>query len=268
MCKDVALWHAAAILLAQPGPCYCLLGGCKALQYHDFWWNGVLASAKGIIVETQVQYIRPKERVETVQVPGRSGTLTLLEGDHTAYDNVLYSPVCWLKPGVRPEEIAAWLSGSGRVVFGSMEDRAYAARLINQIPFSALFEGLGVYHSFTPIFDCQPIAYQAAPAADITITASGTQITNPGTAPAWPVIKVYGNGDIRLVLGGGAVDIMDVETGIVLDWNMQDATSLNGGQLLNYKVNGDPQFFPVGRSLVSWAGNVTKVVITPNWRYM
>ncbi len=59
-----------------------------------------------------------------------------------------------------------------------------------------------------------------------------------------------------------------IGNGIVLDWEAQECTSLDGGQLLNDKVDGDPQYLPPGNSVISWTGTVVKLVVTPNWRFL
>ena len=55
---------------------------------------------------------------------------------------------------------------------------------------------------------------------------------------------------------------------IALDWEAQECGSLDGGALLNDKVDGDPQYLPPGDSTITWTGTVTKLVVTPNWRYL
>ena len=60
----------------------------------------------------------------------------------------------------------------------------------------------------------------------------------------------------------------EIGNGIVLDWEAQECTSLDGGQLLNDKVDGDPQYLPPGDSAISWTGTVARLVGTPNWRFL
>ena len=59
-----------------------------------------------------------------------------------------------------------------------------------------------------------------------------------------------------------------IGNGIVLDWEAQECTSLDGGDLLNDKMDGDPQFLPPGDSVISWTRTVAKLVVTPNWRFL
>ena len=72
------------------------------------------------------------------------------------------------------------------------------------------------------------------------------------------------NGKVAIVTGATA----GIGNGIVLDWEAQECTSLDGGQLLNDKVDGDPQYLPPGDSTITWTGTVARLVVTPNWRFL
>ena len=54
-----------------------------------FEWNGVRCTQYGIHVLEQPSIIIPSERVTFTDVPGRSGSLTQLEGDDVYEDMVL-----------------------------------------------------------------------------------------------------------------------------------------------------------------------------------
>ena len=55
---------------------------------------------------------------------------------------------------------------------------------------------------------------------------------------------------------------------MILDWEAQECMSLDGSALLNDKVDGDPQYLPSGDSTITWTGTVSRLVVTPNWRYL
>lgn len=244
------------------------------MQYADFCWRGRLASEMGVTVTEQVSYIRPEEVVNTVQVPGRSGTLRLR--GQAAYGEVAYSPVCILRPGADREAVFAWLRGSGQVVFGSMPDAAFDARLSGQIAYAELVDGApDGYLTFTPGFICQPYRYQAAPDADIVIDGgqdAPVMIRNPGNVDAAPIITVRGSGDMTLTISGSAVVLSGLVDGIVLDCEMLDAYSLDRSALLNNRMDGDFPVIPPGDCYVAWAlgegAALHSVTITPMWRWI
>ena len=238
------------------------------MKRHDFEWKGQLASSYGILVEKQAEYIRPTQRLESIVIPGRSGTLTIGEGDFPVYDNVIHAPVCYLRPGYSAEAAGAFLRGAGRVVFGSMPDRSFQARLSNQIPFARLDEA-GGYLTFSPIFDCQPGAYMIPAAADIVLGEAGF-VTNPGSMESEPKLLVEASGAVRLTAG---TSIMELDGGegpwaLVIDSELQDCFDSSMGALRNHWMGGEfPKLLP-GANVISWTGDVTQVKITPRWRYL
>lgn len=101
---------------------------------------------------------------------------------------------------------------------------------------------------------------------EITLTTSGTFVTNPGNVYAEPVITVYGAGEITLMVGMTIVELDSNTDSITLDTPLMEA--YNGVTSMNGCISGDFPTLTPGANAVSWTGNVTKVVIQPNWRYL
>ncbi|MBP5169457.1 MAG: hypothetical protein ILP14_09720, partial [Oscillospiraceae bacterium] len=145
--------------------------------------------------------------------------------------------------------------------------RSHDAGIISQTDFSRILpgadtgssqcrSGAGPVNAFTRLRGTSPSL------------PGGMTIDNPGTVPAWPKFTLYGSGTITLITYSGAVVLSGIGNGIVLDLEAQECTSLDGGQLLNDKVDGDPQYLPPGDSVISWTGTVARLMVTPNWRYL
>ena len=105
-----------------------------------FEWNGVRCTQYGIHVLEQPPVTIPSERVTFTDVPGRSGSLTQLEGDDV-YDDMVLTATCLIDDPSRIPEIAAWLRGSGTVTFANRQAGFYHARVVNQIPFEKILRG-------------------------------------------------------------------------------------------------------------------------------
>ena len=225
-----------------------------------FEWNGVCCTEHGIHVSEQPPVTLPSERATFTNVPGRSGSLTTLEGNEV-YDDLLLTATCFISDPSRIPDIAAWLRGSGTVTFANRQGGFYHARIVNQISFEKILRG-NPHRSFAVNFRCQPFWYMTD-VQTITLTTSGTFITNPGSVSSDPVITVYGNGEVTLMVGMTIVEL-DVSGSITLDTPLMEAYS--GIASMNSAMSGD---FPVllpGQNAISWTGNVTKVEIQPNWR--
>ena len=228
-----------------------------------FEWNGVRSTEYGVHVLEQPVLTLPNERATFVDVPGRSGSLTVLECE-SVYDDLVLTAQCIVENTERYEEIAAFLKGSGRVTFANRPEGYYEARIVNQIPFEKILRG-NPHRSFAVNFRCKPFWY-AESVPTITVTKSGTFVTNPGNIYAEPKITVVGSGSITLMVALTIVELEGIAGNITLNSALQEAYS--GTTSMNSAMSGEfPILYP-GANAISWTGNVSKVVIEPRWRYL
>ena len=228
-----------------------------------FLWNGVDCRTYGIHVTEQPPITIPAERSTQTNVPGRPGSLTQLEGEDV-YDDMILTATCFISDPAQIPAIAAWLKGSGTVTFANRTGGYYKARIANQIPFEKVLRG-NPHCTFAVNFRCYPFFYADA-VTDITVTTSGTIITNPGSVYSEPILTVTGSGNITLMVGMTIVELDGITDSITLDSPLmeayKDTTSMNSC------MSGDfPTLLP-GQNAISWTGNVTKIVIQPNCRYL
>ena len=228
-----------------------------------FLWNGVRCTQYGIYVSEQPPITIPSERATYTNVPGRPGSLTTLEGEDV-YDDMVLSATCFLSDPSQIPALAAWLKGSGTVTFANRPGGFYYARVTNQISFEKILRG-NTHRAFAVNFCCKPFWY-AENVEPITLTESGTFITNPGSVYSEPVITVYGFGDITLMVGTTVVELTGIDGNITLDTPLMEAYKDTTG--MNGSMSGDFPTLVPGANAASWSGNVTSVVIQPNWRYL
>ena len=240
----------------------------QATHQDYFIWNGVDSRTYGIYVSEQPPITIPQERSTQTTVPGRPGILTTLEGTDV-YDDLVLAAECFITDESRIPAIAQWLKGSGTVTFATRLGGHYNARISNQIPFEKVLKGRP-HRTFSVNFRCYPFWYQDN-VADITVTTSGTLVTNPGSVYAEPIITVTGTGDITLVVGTTIVELEGITGSITLNSVIQEAYSgenLASATLMNDHMSGDFPVLAPGGNGISWTGSVSKVDITPNWRYL
>jgi len=228
-----------------------------------FIWNGVDCRTKGIHVSELPPITIPLERSKQTNVPGRPGSLTQLEGDDV-YDDMILTSTCFIADPAQIPAIAAWLKGKGTVTFANRTGGYYKARIANQIPFEKVLRG-NPHCTFAVNFRCYPFFY-ADTASDITVSTSGTIITNPGSVYSEPKITLTGSGDITLMVGTTIVELTGVTESIVIDSALQEA--YKGTTLMNDHMSGDFPVLKPGQNAISWSGTVTRVVVKPNWRFL
>lgn len=114
-------------------------------------------------------------------------------------------------------------------------------------------------------FSCKPFLYRIDGDITQTITTQNTDIYNPEIYDSLPYIKIYGNGDLRLIINGGNYYFTDVSEYIEVDSDTMNVYKNITNQ--NYKFSGSA--FPVlasGSNIIAWAGDVTQIDIKPRWR--
>jgi len=233
------------------------------MAYDWFTWNDTRCTDYGIHVSEQPPLMIPSERATYTNVPGRPGSLTTLEGDDV-YDDLVLTATCWLDGPAQIPAIAGWLKGSGTVTFANRPGGYYKARVANQISFEKILRG-HPHRSFAVNFRCKPFWYQAD-VADVTLTTSTTFVNNPGNVYAEPIITMYGSGDITLMVGTTIVQLENINGSITLDSTLMEA--YKGAASLNSSMSGEFPLLQPGANAVSWSGNVTSVVVMPNWRFL
>lgn len=226
---------------------------------NSFIWQGKDSYLDyGIVINVLPPETVTEEDILEISIVGRDGNLTI---DNNAKKNYTLTMTCTLMDFTRIDEVKAWLSGSGDLIFNWQNNYKFEARLNNKIDISQSFKALG---EFQLIWKVQP--YKKSISNNlITLTTPGT-IYNPGTANSKPVIKIYGICSITLNINGIAISLTNIVDYITIDSNLMDA--YHDTQLMNNQMSGDFPVFQIGNNSISWTGTVTKVEIIPNWRWL
>lgn len=246
-----------------------------------FIWNGEYCTDHGMHAMTQPTIIVPKERVTYVNIPGRGGSLTTLEGSNI-YDDISLSCNCLIEdpfPVIGVEktdlisEIAAWLKGSGTVTFANRDNGFYYARIDNQLPFDKIVRG-NPHMAFPVQFRCKPFFYLFEGQESETFTESIHELDNPGNIPSEPLIRIEGSGTCTIMCGGSTmlIDLGNNLTYIILDceakvaYTGEQGSALDPYQIRGTRVTGEWFTIPAGISQFVSSGGVTSVTLTPRWR--
>ena len=164
-------------------------------------------------------------------------------------------------------DVCAWLNGYGEVIFSSEKDFVYRAFIKNQIPINNILLNI---NDFLIQFDVYPLKYSVNKTDDFLVITENTEIYNKGTEKSEPIITVYGSGDITLVINDIEYVLESVEDYITIDSSTmevyKDSMELNS-QNDKYKSRDFP-IFNIGFNSISFSGNVSKIEIEPEWRWV
>ena len=233
------------------------------MAIHYFIWNDTDSRNKHIRVQKRIPIIRPEERVQHVTIPGRSGELTQTEGDQI-YNSYIQSVEIGVEGLENVRAAENWLKGEGRVSFDNQPEMEQKARIIGAVTLEKHSRNVDRWKA-TVQFYCDPIK-RAVNEQAITVTTSGASVNNPGDMTAYPKIEITGSGLITVRAGGKTLTIPACESGWIIDseneWILQGTTPLEG------VCSGDFPVLEKGANTVTFTGSVTKLLITPNFRYL
>ncbi|WP_300696966.1 hypothetical protein [uncultured Clostridium sp.] len=168
--------------------------------------NGNCSLDYGIVVKELPNISIPKKRSEEVSVLGRNGALNISDNTYeltTKTCKVYYN-------GENPSELINFLQ-DGEVIFSNLLDRYYNAKIVSEIPINYLFKNseYGSWYEFNITFRCQPFGYSIYN-EEIVITKKDSIIYNSTTYYSEPIITIYGDGDINLLINEQQVTLKDI----------------------------------------------------------
>lgn len=219
-----------------------------------------------ILIAQRPSIPSPKRRINTINIPGRDSNLRF---DEKTYEDITLTVECSVKDNSsladKIDDIKAWLFGAGEsnLILSFQSDKKYIAQVVNIIDFKQVYKFTS---TFPIIFNCRPFKYSVENNI-VTINTSGTVLINPGTIESEPIISIYGSGNIVFKINGEQIRLKDVSEKIIVNSVIQDCYD-DSANNLNGKMTGEFLKLKPGENIIEWSGNVTKVELLPNWRWL
>ena len=238
---------------------------------HEAWFRfkGIDSRQMGVIVTAMPETVRAERRVQSITIAGRNGTLHMDEGVYESYDRIME---CALKKRANLDAVAAWLVGSGDMIFSTEPDKVYKVTISNKISISSMMR---MFQKFQVIMDTQPFKYSVNPDNDLieitnlkSVSWKSRPIHNKGTVESEPIITVYANSSVLMQLNGNKILLEDIDGHITIDSEMMEV--YKDGENANSKFSSSDGFpkFRVGENVFRIAGTLEKIVIEPKWRWL
>lgn len=235
-----------------------------------FYYHGVDSSTKNIKLQKPIEFSPIVPIVETVQVPGRNGTLHIETG---TYENREATAECFVLKSNAENEFTAineFLFGNkGYQRLQTDEDNAHfwLAAIKNAAEINVKMQVLA---PFEIKFDCKPQRFLISGETPIAMSTEGNVI-NPTVFEAKPLLKVYGEGNGEITISGKTIsfEIPSEDTHVEIDSDLQDVFEVNAQNEIIDNLNSTASgAFPTiagGTNAVTWSGDITSIVIVPRW---
>jgi phage-related protein len=231
-------------------------------------YNSVKSTDVGVIVEQLPDFHRAARRVTITELPGSSIPIVADEGGYSPYQTQMRINA----NGVDLRDIYQWLSGEGWLVSSDEPDFKAYAYLYTQADDARFRAGGECHDTLTVPLIVEPYLREKNE-AEIDVSEACV-FEGHGHVASMPGITVYGSGDISLMVNDRTVLIDNLGDRITIDSESGTATrgASSGRTWMGHKVtleDGWPELLPAGETNeINWSGNVTRVRIHPNWRYL
>lgn len=221
--------------------------------------NGINTGVYGLRVMHMTPIQIPQKRITQINIPGRSGQLSQWDG---AYEEIVKTVTFFYK-GPNPVDIARLLLEGSAITFSNEPDRVYDYRIDDG---AELINTIASWHQFDVAFTCNPVKRELSP-TKIVPEGDSASLINHGNYVAYPTIKIYGQGEVTLHAGTFTIQLKDIAPSITIDGAIMEC--YQGDILTNNKMTGDfPHIKPGETMRITWSGNISKLEIWPNWRWV
>lgn len=237
-----------------------------------FIWNGKNSYGDFHLWISRLPKItRAKERYDSVDIPGRAGSLILLQGEDVYESYLREITVVTTNSNPKLQEVLNWLRGEGELIVVTEPERVYHGRIAAEVAFERIGNDL-VQAKVAILVD--PFKKRRHPESDkISITAtdlqnnSGTvQVTvrNVGNVASKPQVSVTGSGsDVTVTIAGQAMTFSTLSGTIKVDCDAGIITK--NGSIWAGTFTGDFWRIPVGSSTLTTSVPIT---VDPEWRWV
>lgn len=231
-----------------------------------FKWKNSRSDAMGLWVSVLPPIIRPEERNQKIDIPGRAGSLIMLQGEDVYMSYVKECTVTCRRDIVNIQNIMNWLRGEGVVIFGNEPNKAYKAMILSAVRFERVDNNL--MQAVIPFY-VEPFKESIYPANEtVQFTSDLFNIYNPGDVASKPKVTIARTGDavnLTMAIGSMSMYFPNLTGTIVVDCDAEIVTKNNA--IYAGSFTGDFWRIPKGSVAITKDKSVT-VTIEPRWRWV
>lgn len=235
------------------------------MQDYYFIFNDISSKDVGIEIVEFPNIIKPERNIQAIDIPGRSNNVHI---DEQTYNGYTLSIACTINPFFKNKQnidkIISWLDGFGDLVISQEKDKIYSACIKNAIPISSV---IWLFPKFLIEFEVQPLKRSINYISEILEINKRSVINNIGTVDSLPTITIYGNGNVTLIINEQQFLIKNINNYITINSEFLEVYKDNLNENNKYNNFEFPKFM-IGKNTIDFIGNVERIKIIPNWRWI
>ena len=202
------------------------------------------------------------KKYETIEVEGRDGVLTKFIGYQDLKFSLKFNILFQSDIKQKLREIKGLLSVAKTLAFDDSPNFFYKIKRCQISDTETIIKQSGV---FSVEFIADPFEFESSSVLEYE-NPSNLLIRNNTTYFSQPVLKIFGQGNIKLFVNDELVEVKNINEGITIDSEMQEAYYNNDN--LNHQMLGSFPVFEIGENKIRTEGNIDKIEILPQWRWL
>lgn len=216
---------------------------------------------KGLMISELSPISKPQMRTEITTIDGRDGDIVNNLG-YASYDKTLKIGLTY---DYDINEIIKYFSGEGNLILSNEADKYYVANCNYQIDYERLLR----FKTANVKFHVQPYKYKLnEKATELEITEETELIViNEGLENSKPIITLYGSGIINISINGISCFEINIDDEYVVIDSLQEE-AYKDSILKNRNMNGKFPSLNSGENVITWTGNLTKIIVEPKSRWL
>lgn len=202
------------------------------------------------------------KKYETIEVEGRDGALTKFIGYQDLKFSLKFNILFQSDIKQKLREIKGLLSVAKTLAFDDSPNFFYKIKRCQISDTETIIKQSGV---FSVEFIADPFEFESSSVLEYE-NPSNLLIRNNTTYFSQPIIKIHGKDNIKLFVNDDLIEIKQINEGIVIDSEMQEAYYNDSN--MNHQMSGSFPTFEIGENRIRLEGNVNKIEILPQWRWL
>lgn len=221
---------------------------------------------QGLLIQELPPISKPMMRTKVEEIDGRDGDI-ITELGFKAYDKVCKIA---LTRNYDVDDVSDYFNSEGEVTFSNEPTLFYKYKITAKIDYERLIR----FKTANVTFHVQPFKYSRIETPltfEPDLEQTQIKVINQGNYKSQPTISIYGTGQIVLALNG--TNLLTINLGSDEEYITIDTENLEaykGTVLKNRLVSGDYDKFSLikGENIISWSGNVSKIIIDKYSRWI
>ncbi|MBB6622572.1 phage tail family protein [Clostridium gasigenes] len=240
------------------------------MHKYNIHFNNTSALDLGIYAIKRPNVPIPERNIEEKEIKGRDSSLI---SDYKTYKNISIDvEFNFLESRDFLEKcraISKWLNNIEDYKLNFTDNPSYFFK-VKYVKCKDIVRDLKIKGSFTVNFICEPFQYSKDGQDEIILTNNST-LYNPYFIVAKPIVKLWGEGIIKLNLNGNILEI-NLGQSIIIDCKLEEAfrTINSKKDYQNTKLKGEYPVLIEGNNNISWTLNIgarlDKTTIQPNFK--